>query len=734
MPRLIPLFAAVITALSFASALDAQSVSGVVSDSAGGPIADVRVHVVELNRATRTSQEGRYYLAGLARGTYTVGFSRIGFAPVVKRLSISDSAVRLDVRMLAARLELAAVQVTATSTATAAASSPQPTTVLEGTQLRTAQAPSLGETLEGLAGVRSLGMSTGIGKPVIRGLSSNRVVVLDDGQRLENQQWGSDHSPNIETVSSDRIEVIRGPASVLYGSDALGGVINVIPRPLPDAVGSAALLGARLTTSYASNTRSPEATLAIDGAAGRVGGRFSATARRADDMRAPDAVLFNSGNRTLNADGALGVRGAWGTVQLAGARRDERIEIFEDPKVFPGFSGYQRIAESRLSAKVTRALGASRLEGSLGWEQNRRREYDSTAAKYVALGLLARSVNAQATLHHAPIGMMSGTIGVSYGGESFRKFGKETLIPSTDGDGIAVFVFEQAKLGRLALSAGARYDAKRLLAHDDSVLRLESESRRWGAFTGNVGALVEVGGPFAVVANVGRGFRAPSAADLYANGYHEGTRAFERGDPTLGVETSLNVDLSLRANASRFRGEAGVFVNSIAGYIYLRPAGSGASALDTLDHTQGDARLVGIEAAAEARVLPSLRLSGTADYVRGTNVTTGVPLTFIPPGRVTYAARWERGAIGRAMTPYVTLAGETNASQHRLHPGDVGTAGYTLAHASTGAAFVLGSRSITMDVSARNVLDRRYRNFMSQYKTLTDAQGRNVVVRMGVSF
>lgn len=734
MSRLICLSSVLLLGFLAATAAHAQSIAGVVTDSAGEPISDVRVHVVELNRATRTSSSGRYHVAGLARGTYTVGFSRIGFTPVVRRLAIADSTLRVDIRLGTARLDLAAVQVTATSIATTAASSPQPTTVLEGARLRTAQAPSLGETLEGLAGVRSLGMSTGIGKPVIRGLTSNRVVVLDDGQRLENQQWGGDHSPNIETVSSDRIEVIRGPASVLYGSDALGGVINVVPRPLPDAVGAPALFAGKILTSYASNTRSPEGTIALDGAVGPVGGRVSLTARQADDMRAPDATLSNSGNRTLNGDAALGVRAGWGSIQLAGARREERIEIFEDPVLFPGFSGYQRIAESRLSLKMNRAVGASRLEGSVGWEQNRRREYDSTAATYVALGLLARTVTAQASLHHAPLGAISGTMGVSFGSESFRKFGKETLIPSTDGTGIAAFIFEQAKLGRVALSAGARYDAKRLVAHDDAALRLDGESRSWGAFTGNVGALFEAGGPFAIVANVGRGFRAPSAADLYANGYHEGTRAYERGDPTLGVETSLNLDLSLRANASRFRGEAGVFVNNIAGYIYLRPAGTGASALDTLDHTQGDARLVGIEAAADARVLPSLRLSGTADYVRGTNVTTGVPLTFIPPGRVTYGARWERSALGHARSPYLSLSGETYASQRRLHPGDVGTAGYTLAHAGAGASLVTASRSLTLDVTARNVLDRRYRNFMSQYKTLADAQGRNVIVRLGASF
>ena len=193
-----------------------------MTDTTGAALADVRVRVLEAGRGTTTDLEGKFTLAELPSGTYGVAFSRIGYAPIVRRVTIGAEDVSLEVSMRPSAVELPEVQVTATPNATTALTSPQPTSVLAGDNLRVAQAPSLGETINGLAGVHSISEGPAIGKPVIRGLSSSRVLVLDNGQRIETQGWGDEHSPNVETADAERIEVIRGPASVLYGSDALG--------------------------------------------------------------------------------------------------------------------------------------------------------------------------------------------------------------------------------------------------------------------------------------------------------------------------------------------------------------------------------------------------------------------------------------------------------------------------------------------------------------------------------
>src|SRR5882757_1829595 len=199
------------------------SVSGRVTTATGAPVADVQVSLPDLRRSTTTDSAGHYSISDVPAGTFTLTFQRIGYAPAVRRVTSAGGDITADITMKESVVELTGIQVTASANATSALNSPQPVSVREGEDLRQSQSPNLGETLEGIAGVHSWSTGPGIGKPVIRGLSSNRVLVLDDGQRLETQQWGDEHSPNVETATAERIEVIRGPASVLYGSDAIGG-------------------------------------------------------------------------------------------------------------------------------------------------------------------------------------------------------------------------------------------------------------------------------------------------------------------------------------------------------------------------------------------------------------------------------------------------------------------------------------------------------------------------------
>src|ERR1700752_563309 len=198
------------------------TLSGRVTTAAGTPVADVQVSLPELRRSTSTDSTGRYSISDVPAGTFTVTFQGIGYVPVVRRVASSDGGITADITVRETVVELTGIQVTASANATTALNSPQPVSVRAGEELRQSQAPSLGETLDGMAGVHSWSTGVGIGKPVIRGLTSNRVLVLDDGQRLETAQWGDEHSPNVETATAERIEVIRGPASVPYGPEALG--------------------------------------------------------------------------------------------------------------------------------------------------------------------------------------------------------------------------------------------------------------------------------------------------------------------------------------------------------------------------------------------------------------------------------------------------------------------------------------------------------------------------------
>jgi iron complex outermembrane recepter protein len=721
-----------------------HEVSGLVTDSAGVPLADARVLLTELRRATVSSPEGRFVFPEVAPGVYHLSVSAIGFAPVVERFTVGEQDTVLHVSLKPSIVELQALQVTASPNATTLLNSPQPVSALSGDELALAQAPSLGETIQALPGVRSLNTGTGIGKPVIRGLTSNRVLVIADGQRLETQQWGDEHSPNVDTEDADRVEVIRGPASVLYGSDALGGVVNVVPKELPDAIGRPGFVSGNISTAYSTNNRQPDGTLAFEGAQGGLGFRASVTGRTSDDIRTPAGELFNSGNRALGGTGSVGYRADWGSVNATYSHRNEKLEIHEDPAEDPTATPLQRIGEDRAKVGLTLPLGNARLEADAGFERNRRREFEAADATDVALGLLSKTYTANLHYHHAPIGRWAGAVGVSGIYNSFDKFGEETLIPNTTAKSGGFYVFEQAEYGRWGLSVGGRYDYRRLDVDSDAELGTTAQRRTYNSVTGNLGLLYHLSEPTALVLNVGRGFRAPSSFDLFANGVHEGTVAFERGNPDLKNERSLNTDLAFRVQTASLRGEIGAFANFIQNFIFSRPTTEvdPASGFQIFDVSQGDARLLGFEGAFEYHPTRYLHLQGTADYTHAQNTTTDAPLPTIPPFRATYTVRLEGEQAGWLESPYLSVGGETNARQTRLDPSEAEffaesgyqSQGYTLVNLGAGFTLPTGKNGVRVDLTLRNALDKKYANFLSRYKTYALDSGRNLTLRVSTGF
>jgi iron complex outermembrane receptor protein len=714
----------------------ARTLSGRVTDPGGKPLFQARVIVLEANRTTTTDLEGHYTVPDLPSGTYGVSYSAIGYAPQVARVTLAGEDVTLDVSLKPSLVELPDLQVTAAPGATTALTSPQPVSVLGGSDLASSRSATLGETVSALPGVRSFSTGSGIGKPVIRGLSSNRVLILADGERVESQQWGDEHGPQIEAGEADRIEVIRGPASVLYGSDALGGVINVVTPPLPDAFGRDPFVGGRAVVSYSTNNEQPDGTLAAEGASEGLGFRGSFTGRTGSDVRTPAGELFNTGLWTVNGSGAVGYRGGWGSVSASYARRDEKVEIHEDPAEEPDATPFQRIGDDRVHLSANLPVGVSHLDIDVGVGRNRRREFEEEGATEIALGLLSRTYSADVRLHHAPVGPVAGIVGVSGLRNSFEKFGEETLVPDNAYNNVGLYAFEQAELGRWNLSLGARYDYRRLTVEDDAELGVTRQRRSYNSVTGNVGALYRVAEPVALVFNLGRGYRSPTAFDLFSNGVHEGTVRFERGDPTLKNETSVNTDLAVRVQTNEVSAELGGYVNYIDNFIFPDPTGETdpESGFQIFDITQGNARLAGFEAVMEYHATRWLHLRGTADYTRGQNRTTDTPLPFIPPFRATYSVKLEGEDRWGVQHPYFSIGGESNARQTDLDPDDFAPDGYTLVHLGAGVVVPMGERAVALDLQLRNALDQEYADFLSRYKTYALDPGRNFVVRLSAEF
>lgn len=714
-----------------------NAVVGRVLDTAGEPLAGAAVSLVELRRGTTTDAGGRFTIASVPFGVYHLSFQRVGYAPEVLHVEFGPQSGPFEARLKVSLIEDPGAQVTATPKATTSLTSPQPVSILSGEELHAAQQPSLGATVERLPGLRNWSTGTGVGKPSIRGLRSDRVLVVADGQRLENQQWGDEHGPQVETSAIERVEVIRGPSSVLYGSDALGGVVNVIHKELPTAFGRSAFARGTVTGAYGSVDDMGEGGISLEGASGGFGFRGGYAGRGSGDVETPEGRLANSGNESQSAGGSLGWRGGWGSVDAGYRHRDERVEIHEDPAEDPAATPYQDIADDLAHARFLIPLGAQqRLEVNAGYGRNERSEFEAADDPLVALGLSSTSWNGDARFQHAALGPLEGVVGASFLSRDFEKFGEETLIPNSSDWNFGLYAFEQAESGPWHAAFGLRYDHRELDAEDDADLGVTAQQRTWDAVTGNAGLLRQLGKSAALVLNLGRGFRAPSSFDLFANGVHEGTVAYEIGDPNLGVETSLNTDVGFRLQTSATRLEVSGFVNWIDDFIYSRPTGAidPGSGFEIFQVVQGDARLYGVEAGGDWHPERRLHFFGSADYVVGDNTSTGTPLPWVPPFRAQYGARFEPDPIGAGIETYFGLRGESHARQTRLDPADTGPEGYTLAHLEAGVRVPVGAREVDFEITGRNLFDEPYQDFMSRYKTYALGPGRGFVARLTAHF
>jgi iron complex outermembrane receptor protein len=732
----------------WAAGPDNPSISGQVADKDGKPIPQVTIRVVGVQRSGKTGEDGRYSITQLSPGTYSLAFTAIGYEPQVRHVTVSGGNVTLDVSLKATFIELPAVQVSASAQATSFMNSPQPIGIASAEELEKARPATLGDALEGIAGVRNNSSGPAAGKPVIRGLTNTRVLVVDNGQRLEHNQWGDDHFSSVDPGEAGRIEVIRGPASVLYGSDALGGVINVIPPDLPDAIGRSGFVQGNVSAGFGSGNQQADGALTLEGASGGFGFRFSGSGRHAENVRTPTYDLWNSGFHSAAGAGTLGYRGPWGSFTGSYTYNNSRLNLTDDDPTATGRGGTD---DHRAHTDLSLALGPSRLEWGAGWERNQRHEWEDATATTEAFFMRQYAYTTDIRLHHASLGPLSGLIGASGEYTNDTNLGEEHLIPDDKAGGAGVYAFEQTEVGRWNLSFGARYDYRRLEVVADPDVGNSAQTHNWSSVTGNLGLLYHVTEPVALVLNVGRGFRSPSAFDLFANGPHEATATFEIGNPNLKTEASVNTDLRVRVNASEAAFELGAFANVIQNFIYTVPTNQtdSASGFAIYNVTQGNALLTGFEGQFQYHPAEFLHLEGTADYVYGKNTTTKDPLPSMPPFRATYLAKLEGRSLGSLSGPYFSVGGETNARQTRLNPAEVtffadalDGAGYTpkaYTLLNVGAGFALPSgpgRTVRIDLELRNALDQAWADYMSHLKTIAPnpGMGRSFNARISAGF
>ena len=705
-----------------------DTVAGRVVDPAGQPVASAIVEVTKLGRSVVVASDGRFTIA-LAAGRYTLAVRRDGFAPAVREVAVGAGApVPVEIVLAPSAFRLEPVTVTATRQPVATVTSPLPATALAGEELRQAQSVSLAHVVAALPGVRAITTGAQIGKPMIRGFSGPRVLVLENGSRLEDYSWSDEDGPSVETAFVRRVELIRGPASVLYGSDALGGVINVIPDELPDAAGGPSFVRTGFTLSGATNNIEISPGVRVEGARGNLGWRVNAIGRHGSNLHTPAGELDNTGFGAFNGEAAAGWRWPSGSaLAVRVVHYGGEFKLLE-ANAPPGETGgpERKAGDERIQITGQRPWGTWRLEtkAQLQWHSLIEIADDPTGTESEQFNLLLQTASLDLLVHHRGT-----TFGVTAVGQGNEASGREPIVPNANVLSSAAFAFERwtPGSGRWTLLAGLRADARRLHADRDDSLGVVAQDRNSQAWSGNAGVVFtpKPGGGLSLSLNVGRAWRAPTLFELFANGPHIGEARYELGDSTMKPEASRGVDFGIRWTGARARLELAAYHNRLSDYIYITPTAVFIDSLRVYQYGQAEAEMLGAEALLEAEIASGFVAHGRVEAVRGTNLTAHEPLPLLPPRRATVGLAWRDRA---------RVDVDAYARPDHLNPLDIPTAGYALVHLGGGTDVRLFGRAMRLDVSLRNALNQPYRSFLSRYKEFAFDPGRNLIVRLSSGF
>lgn len=641
-------------------------------------------------------------------------------------------------------------------------------TVLQGEEKARRERMTLGETLSAIPGVASLSTGGQVGKPVIRGLSGNQIRILSNGIGVDYQQYGERHPPTIDPFLSERIEVVRGASSLLYGSGALGGAIDVqAPAFEFTTDGSASLSGETLFSYRSANAqwdagakaRASTARLSVDGGiVRRAGANLQtpnvATAAESGDRRAPrfTGELPYTDFDQFNGQFGLGYRSSFGDLGLRYTGWSN-----ENNFLLPDGSGIGlRLRNDELQLTHDWSMNDTwRLKPTLSWQHNlreankagnpRRNLFDGTVE------LEFDQYTARLDVLHGPLGPFDGgTLGLEYQQKSQYSRGRTVLEPGGDVTNLALFAFEERAFGPLTIQAGLRHDWHETIGDANKTTAPTPFSgrdhHRHAVMSGSVGGVYRVTDHLALAANLGRGFRAPTLFELYADGVHGGVAAIQEGNPELAPERSLNTDLSVRWQSARWLANTTVYRNRIDDYIYLWDTGEIRQKLPVFVYRQDDALLTGVEFETRWQATDQLELALVADLVQGENQRTGQDLPLLPAASVRPEVTWRWSDRGWLHDPYLRLGlrysaakdavpGEPFSQFDRLPFGTASTDAYTLADLDLGFAFrAFGNQRAQVDLAVRNLLDEDYRDFLDTYKGYALSPGRDIQLSVRLLF
>ncbi|MBX3721765.1 MAG: TonB-dependent receptor [Turneriella sp.] len=732
--------------LSLSSPLRAATLSGKVTDPDGQTVSGASVIIPALGQHVHTDASGTFRFNNLPKGVFVIKIQKDGLPSRVMTADLREKDADLAVALEVAFIKADTVVISGFRPADEGDFA-QAVSVIEGKKLDRARGQSLMETVQEMPGVANFSTGNAIGKPVIRGLASYRSLVMVDGVPEESQQFGDEHGPNMDILDMQRVEIVRGPGSLLFGSGALGGVMNVITPELPSAAQGSETLSARIVGNAFSNNPGGAGAIGLSGTKGNIGYRGTFSYREAGNTRTPDGAIPNSAYKNLNGSTLVGISEKWGMLSLRFAHYDTQINLPQSTTdtagkliANPDATTYQKVAHDRLHLKGMLHSEIAKFELNLSYQQNRRREFESAADADPRLNLVLDTLNTEIKAHHAPVGPLIGTIGFNYINQRNQTLGTQPLIPGYESHSYGAFLFEELRFDAFSILGGVRGDTRILHAKENAALSLQDETVQNSAATGSVGAVWRFMKGASAFANLGRGFRAPTAFELFSNGVHEGAGTFDIGNRNLKSETSLTTDIGVKWRRSGFHFEIGGYYNKISNYIFNAPTGNFFNDPETgslyaeYRTTQGDATIYGAELDGEYEILKWLAVSGGFDIVRGRNDSLNEPLALIPANRYRVGITFSQNKLGAILNPYLAIKARYVARKTEISSQEStqysGFADYTVVSASTGGDFPVGGQIWTYTIGADNLLNQRYVDYLNRQKLFALNPGVNVFLKI----
>ena len=726
----------------------------VTHDGDGATLPGVTIYFPDLSTGTASDGEGTYEISGLPLATVTVQVSYIGHQTIVKDVDLRQTS-HLDFVMKESNAMINEVVVTAFTGTSQLRNSPTPVNVVSHVDLHSAASTNIIDALAQQPGMSQLTTGGAISKPIIRGLGYNRVAVVSDGIRQEGQQWGDEHGIEVDPDRVQTAEVLKGPASLMYGSDAMAGVLvlNNIPAIAKGRT------EANVNTQYQSNNGLWDYSLNLAGNNAVLWDlRWSERLAHAYKNRY-DGYVTGSQFHQRALSGLLGLSRNWGSSTLSlnyfhltpgiveGERDSETGELEVpydgyDPKTYHKALPFQQIRHYKAVVDNSIFIGDGRLKLILGYQFNQRQEFEEEPHEAeLDFGLHTINYDARYVFGTGSWKIASGANGMWQ--HSLNR-GEDVLIPEYRLFDIGVFATASRDVDHWSLSGGVRFDNRHIhsMAMEDIFTDFK---RNYCGLTGSLGAVYHAGENLNVRVNASRGFRTPNLSELASNGVHEGSIRYEVGNKDLKSEFSWQFDMGMDYSSPIASVQAAVFLNRIDNYIYIkRLAGVLTDGYQTYQYTSGDARLWGGELTVDFHPVEQLHFENSIGFVDARLLHQSRESRFLPctpPARWKSELRYDLVRDGRKLTnTFIAVNINCNAKQsHYLMEGgsETETPGYTLFGASAGTQILHNGNVVaTISIIGDNLFDKAYQSHLSRLKYASEnpVTGRMGVFNMGRNF